>query len=47
MFKCKASESEIKRPKAAEQSFSKEILLLGEIAFCPLFYYQSEDRDKT
>lgn len=33
MFKCKARESEIKRPKAAEQSFNKEILLLGEIAF--------------
>lgn len=46
LLKCEASESKSKRPKAAERSFNKEILLLGEMAFCPLFYYWSEDRQK-
>lgn len=46
LFTCKFSESE-KRPKAAEQSFNKEILLLGEMAFSSLFYYRSEDTEKT
>jgi hypothetical protein len=31
------------KAQSSRTSFNKEILLLGEVAFCPLFYYWSED----